>query len=75
MRRLIPVEAERIQGFPDGWTIPTMRIDDVERLDSLRYHSIGNAVTVNVAEWLGERILATAAAGEAHVEDIPSEDR
>lgn len=59
VRRLVPVECERLQGFPDNWTYPNRRVDDVEKLDSLRYHAIGNAVTVNVAEWLGERILAT----------------
>ena len=58
VRRLTPLECERIQGFPDGWTIPKMKIDDVDRLDSLRYHAIGNAVTVNVAEWIGKRISA-----------------
>jgi DNA (cytosine-5)-methyltransferase 1 len=61
VRRLTPLECERIQGFPDGWTIPKMKIDDVEKLDTLRYHAIGNAVTVNVAEWLGRRILAAEA--------------
>lgn len=59
VRRLTPLECERVQGFPDGWTIPKMKIDDVDKLDTLRYHAIGNAVTVNVAEWLAERILAT----------------
>ncbi len=59
VRRLTPLECERIQGFPDGWTIPQMKIDDVDRLDSLRYHAIGNAVTVGVAEWIGRRIAAT----------------
>jgi DNA (cytosine-5)-methyltransferase 1 len=60
VRRLTPLECERIQGFPDGWTIPKMKIDNVDRLDSLRYHAIGNAVTVGVAEWIGKRIVATA---------------
>lgn len=59
VRRLTPLECERIQGFPDGWTIPKMKIDDVEKLDTLRYHALGNAVTVNVAEWLARRIIAT----------------
>jgi DNA (cytosine-5)-methyltransferase 1 len=60
VRRLLPIECERIQGFPEDWTIPKMKIDDVDRLDSLRYHAVGNAVTVNVAEWIGKRIVATA---------------
>jgi len=59
VRRLTPLECERIQGFPDGWTIPKMKIDDLDRLDSLRYHAVGNAVTTHVAEWIGHRIVAT----------------
>ena len=57
VRRFVPVECERLQGFPDGWTIPMeerfRRRDD---LDSLRYHALGNAVTVNVVEWIARRI-------------------
>ena len=58
VRRLVPKEIERLQGFPTGWTIPKMRIDDVEKLDSLRYHAVGNAVSVPVTTWLGHRISA-----------------
>ena len=51
VRRLTPTECERLQGFPDGWT---------EGLsDSARYRCLGNAVTVNVAEWIGRRIVVT----------------
>jgi DNA (cytosine-5)-methyltransferase 1 len=67
VRRLTPREAERLQGFPDDWTVPHMKIDNVDRLDSLRYHAVGNAVTVPVASWLGSRIAsALASASEAH---------
>lgn len=59
VRRLTPLECERIQGFPDGWTVPEMQIDDLDRLDTLRYHAVGNAVTVDVAQWIGKRIAAT----------------
>lgn len=49
VRRLTPTECERLQGFPDRWT---------EGLaDSTRYRLLGNAVTVNVAEWIGRRIV------------------
>lgn len=65
VRRLTPLECERIQGFPDDWTLPREGTDDVDRLDSLRYHAVGNAVTVNVAEWIGRRILATEKAAES----------
>lgn len=53
VRRLVPVECERLQGFPDEWTVPT---DDSDDLDSHRYHAVGNAVTVPVVEWLANRI-------------------
>ena len=50
VRRLTPTECERLQGFPDGWT------EGVS--DSARYRMLGNAVTVNVAQWIGRRIAA-----------------
>jgi len=49
IRRLTPLECERLQGFPDGWTD--------EQSDSQRYKQMGNAVTVNVAKWIGDRIV------------------
>lgn len=53
VRRLTPVECERLQGFPDGWTqIGT----DKPTADSHRYKQLGNAVTVNVAEWIARRV-------------------
>jgi len=51
IRRLTPVECERLQGFPDGWT------EGVS--DTQRYKTLGNAVTVNVIEYLGRLILAS----------------
>jgi site-specific DNA-cytosine methylase len=58
VRRLTPTECERLQGFPDGWTIP----DETDwreypKPDGPRYAQMGNAVTVPVAEWLGRRIM------------------
>jgi DNA (cytosine-5)-methyltransferase 1 len=53
------VECERLQGLPDGWTIPDddkFKLSD--DLDSLRYHAVGNAVTVPVVEWIAARIRA-----------------
>lgn len=49
VRRLMPVECERLQGFPDGWT------EGIS--DSGRYRMLGNAICVNVAEWIGKRIM------------------
>jgi len=49
VRRLVPIECERLQGFPDNWT---------EGLaDSHRYKQMGNAVTVNVAHYVGSLIM------------------
>lgn len=48
VRRITPVECERLQGFPDGWT--------ASQSDSQRYKQMGNAVTVNVIEWIGSRL-------------------
>jgi len=53
VRRLTPTECERLQGFPDGWTDG--------QADSARYRQLGNAVCVNVAEWIGWRIAAAPA--------------
>lgn len=51
IRRLMPVECERLQGFPDGWT-------DLPQADSARYKQLGNAVAVVCAKWIGERLIA-----------------
>jgi DNA (cytosine-5)-methyltransferase 1 len=52
VRRLTPMECERLQGFLDGWTegFP----------DSVRYRMLGNAVSQTVSLWLGFRLRAVA---------------
>lgn len=55
VRRLTPRECERLQGFPDDWT----RVPD-DAPDSRRYAACGDAVTVNVAEWIGRRLLQSS---------------
>jgi DNA (cytosine-5)-methyltransferase 1 len=57
VRRLTPLETERLQGFPEDWTMPKQAIDNLDTLDSARYHACGNAVSVPVAEWLGYRLI------------------
>lgn len=54
VRRITPLEAERLQGFPDGWTDIPWRGRPAP--DRLRYRALGNAMCVNVMRWLGERI-------------------
>ena len=49
IRRLTPLECERLQGFPDGWT------EGIS--DSQRYKVLGNAVTVNVIEAIMTKLL------------------
>lgn len=55
VRRLTPTECERLQSLPDGWTNPTGNAPD-----SRRYSALGDAVTANVAEWIGKRIIAAS---------------
>jgi DNA (cytosine-5)-methyltransferase 1 len=58
VRRLTPIECERLQGFPVDWTIPSgMPTGQKTEIDSLRYHAIGNAVSVPVVEWIANRIV------------------
>ena len=58
VRRLTPVECERLQGFPDNWTkIPYRGKSAEECPDSPRYKAIGNSWAVPCAEWIGKRII------------------
>jgi DNA (cytosine-5)-methyltransferase 1 len=50
-------DAERLQGFPAGWTEPATTVGRA----SLRWTLVGNAVTVPVAEWLGARLAKPGA--------------
>ena len=67
VRRLTPIECERLQGFSDNWTSEKMELTlegnewkatgkVVKQADGPRYKAMGNAVTVNVAEWIGKQI-------------------
>jgi DNA (cytosine-5)-methyltransferase 1 len=68
IRRLTPLECERLQGFPDGWSCfcqplaayaadPDAAARACRCPDSPRYRAMGNAVTVPVIFWLGQRLL------------------
>ena len=50
VRRLMPVECERLQGFPDDWT--------AGQKDTPRYKQMGNAVAVPVVEWILNRLVS-----------------
>ena len=57
VRRLTPVECERLQGFPDGWTMIPWRGKEAESCpDSPRYKAIGNSMAVPVMNWIGRRL-------------------
>ncbi len=54
VRRLMPIEFERLQGFPDNYSLVDYRGGPAK--DRPRYRAIGKAITVPVLEWIGERI-------------------
>jgi len=55
IRRLTPIECERLQGFPDNWT--QYGHDGKEISDTQRYKMMGNAVTTNVIQAVMEELL------------------
>lgn len=51
VRRIMPIEAERLQGFPDNYTnIPGAS-------DTARYKALGNSMAVPVVRWIAKRML------------------
>lgn len=74
VRRLTPVECERLQGFPDGYTdlhgkVKTNKDGSTELVagetpDSARYKALGNSFAVPVIRLIGERIAEVEAKGE-----------
>lgn len=54
VRRLMPVECERLQGFPDGWTDIESRGKPAS--DTARYKALGNSMAVPVMAWIGKRM-------------------
>jgi len=62
VRRLTPVECERLQGFPDNWSrIPWKGKTEEQCPDGPRYKACGNSMAVPVMRWIGERIKAVDA--------------
>ena len=57
LRRLVPLECERLQGYPDGWT------DVPGASDSARYKALGNSVAIPCVEYLMERVALVIALG------------
>jgi DNA (cytosine-5)-methyltransferase 1 len=54
VRRLTPRECERLQGFPDDYTLVEYRKKPAT--DGPRYRALGNSMAVPVMRWIGERI-------------------
>lgn len=62
VRRLTPLECERLQGFPDGHTLIAWRGKTAEECpDGPRYKAIGNSMAVPVMRWIGRRLAAADA--------------
>jgi DNA (cytosine-5)-methyltransferase 1 len=57
VRRLTPIECERLQGFPDNHTLH--RSDGKQNSDSTRYKMIGNAIAVPVSQWVAQQLTGT----------------
>jgi C-5 cytosine-specific DNA methylase len=56
VRRLTPVECERLRGFPDNYTL--VPVGKKTAADGPRYTALGNSMAVPVMRWIGERICA-----------------
>ena len=54
IRRLTPLECERLQGFPDGWT------DLPGASDSARYRALGNSVAIPCVEFIMQGVIIAA---------------
>ena len=60
VRKLTPIECERLQGFPDNYTrIPWRNKPADQCPDTPRYMAIGNSMAVPVIRWIGERMCKT----------------
>lgn len=66
VRKVLPVEAERLQGFPDHWT--AVEVNGEVMADDERHAGLGNSMTVDVMRWIGERL--DGATREDRVRDV-----
>ena len=61
VRRLTPLECERLQGYPDGWTDIGEWTDTKGKkhkdADSPRYKALGNSIALPFWEWMAERMV------------------
>jgi DNA (cytosine-5)-methyltransferase 1 len=68
VRRLMPVEAERLMGFPDGWTDVTFR--GRPAADTNRYGALGNSMATVCMSYIGEKLLAAHHDVDQHEEYV-----
>lgn len=61
VRRLTPLECERLQGYPDGWTDIGEWVDSKGKkhkdADSPRYKALGNSIAIPFWEWMADRMV------------------
>jgi DNA (cytosine-5)-methyltransferase 1 len=62
LRRLSPLECERVQGYPDAWTCLCGKglgrsLYGCKCPDSPRYHALGNSISIPPVEWIARRIM------------------
>lgn len=70
VRRLLPVETERLMGFPDNHTgIPWRNRPAEDCPDAPRYKACGNSMAVNCMAWLGQRIDAVEKSIPSHINE------
>jgi len=69
VRRLLPIECERLQSLPDNFTL----IDHKSCSDSARYRALGNGMAQNVPNWLLERLVRYAKETEQDGTQVHSE--
>ena len=72
VRRLTPTEAERLQGFPAGYTAVPHR--GKPAADGPRYKALGNSMAVNAMRWIGRRIALVDGLGAVAESSDPSYD-
>ena len=68
VRRPTPVEAERLMGFPDGWT--DVQFKGRRALDIHRYGALGNSIVTDCLAYIGGKLLAAHFDTEAHEEYV-----
>lgn len=71
VRRLTPLECERLQGLPENWTLPNKDyVVPIRGIETNRYHAVGNAVCVPVVQWVAGRVSNVLQASDDKTESV-----